>query len=542
MSSVYQSPGVSFRAVLAEAPIGYVRSLLGEQVCSLLDLIEGGQAPEQRVRAVAAAAVDPEDLLSEPESRERFLSHLSGAKRSELAARIGTDASRVSDDAPQGLKWTPEQRRGLLGFLGLVVDRAPPEPPPNRKCCAPTYGLFPHQRVAARRLQTFIYSGEQRAVLHLPTGVGKTRTAMHVIADHLYSREPTLVVWLAYGRELLEQAASEFELAWASIGNRPVTVARMWGDSPADLMDLSDGLVVLGVQKASTTARGTRRFLDDLGSRTTLVVFDEAHQAIAPTYRRVIDSLTLRRDASLVGLSATPGRTWADISTDERLAEFFAYKKVTLEIDGYTNPVTALINQGYLARPIFRTVAADSGTELTDEDRRSLADSFDLPENILARLAEDVQWNLQVVRTVVDLARRHQRIIVFAGSVAHCRLLSAIVSTLGVESEYVTAETAARRRERAIARFKGPAPTPMVLCNYGVLTTGFDAPTASAAVIARPTRSLVLYSQMVGRVIRGPKAGGTPTCEVVTVVDPALPGFGDVAQAFTNWEDVWEAQ
>lgn len=79
----------------------------------------------------------------------------------------------------------------------------------------------------------------------------------------------------------------------------------------------------------------------------------------------------------------------------------------------------------------------------------------------------------------------------------------------------------------------------MVLCNYGVLTTGFDAPSASAAVISRPTKSLVLYSQMVGRVIRGPKAGGTPTCEIVTVVNPALPGFGDVADAFVNWEDVW---
>lgn len=80
----------------------------------------------------------------------------------------------------------------------------------------------------------------------------------------------------------------------------------------------------------------------------------------------------------------------------------------------------------------------------------------------------------------------------------------------------------------------------MVLSNYGVLTTGFDAPAASAAVIARPTRSLVLYSQMVGRVIRGPKAGGTSTCDIVTVTDPKLPGFGDVAEAFTNWEDVWK--
>ena len=81
-----------------------------------------------------------------------------------------------------------------------------------------------------------------------------------------------------------------------------------------------------------------------------------------------------------------------------------------------------------------------------------------------------------------------------------------------------------------------------MLVNFGVLTTGFDAPAASAALIARPTKSLVLYSQMVGRVIRGPLAGGTERCEIVTVVDTTLPGFGDVADAFMNWEDVWSTE
>ena len=79
----------------------------------------------------------------------------------------------------------------------------------------------------------------------------------------------------------------------------------------------------------------------------------------------------------------------------------------------------------------------------------------------------------------------------------------------------------------------------MVIVNYGVLTTGFDAPATSAAVIARPTRSLVLYSQMVGRATRGTRAGGNDEAEIVTVVDPHLPGFGSIADAFKNWEDVW---
>src|SRR3546814_2487998 len=90
-------------------------------------------------------------------------------------------------------------------------------------------------------------------------------------------------------------------------------------------------------------------------------------------------------------------------------------------------------------------------------------------------------------------------------------------------------------RDAAIRRYKGNAAHPIVMCNFGVLTTGFDAPSTSAAVIARPTRSLVLYSQMVGRATRGVKAKGNATAEIVTVVDHHLPGFGDVAEAFENW-------
>ena len=84
-----------------------------------------------------------------------------------------------------------------------------------------------------------------------------------------------------------------------------------------------------------------------------------------------------------------------------------------------------------------------------------------------------------------------------------------------------------------------PDPEPRVLVNYGILATGFDAPNTSAALIARPTKSLVLYSQMVGRALRGTRVGGNAQAEIVTVVDTALPGFGDQAKAFSNWEDVW---
>lgn len=535
------SPGIAFQAVLDAAPLTYVRRLLGKHACELLELLQGGSV-ETAIRKVAASAISPEQLIGDPAERAQLLELLPEDKETELAERLGWNGSSSPGNFLSALPWSLEERRAFLGFLGLVVDRAPEAPVSSRRPAEPNYGLFPHQRRAAGKVRSLLYSGERRTVLHLPTGVGKTRTGMNLICDHLRQTEPTLVVWLARGRELLEQATQEFERAWASLGNREVTVARMWGDAPTDLDDLTDGIVILGLEKAGAAAKSVPGFLDQLALRTTLTVFDEAHQAIAPTYRRVVEALTLRSDSSLLGLTATPGRTWADISEDEKLADFFARQKVMLEIDGYDNPVTALIEQGYLAHPDFRTVAADSGMQLSARDKEALAASFDIPDELIAQLADNVQWNLQVVRTVLDLSEQHRRILLFAASIEHSRLIVAILTMFGIDAEQVTGESSTRHRDRVINRFKGPGTRPMVLSNYGVLTTGFDAPAASAAVIARPTRSLVLYSQMVGRVIRGPKAGGTSTCDVVTVVNPALPGFGDVAEAFTNWEDVWKAR
>lgn len=74
----------------------------------------------------------------------------------------------------------------------------------------PTYSLFEHQRRAAREATEYLEREPFQVLLHMPTGSGKTRTAMNVIADHLRAGEPRLVVWFAYSEELCEQAAEEF--------------------------------------------------------------------------------------------------------------------------------------------------------------------------------------------------------------------------------------------------------------------------------------------------------------------------------------------
>jgi DNA repair protein RadD len=535
------SPGLSFEAVLEGTPISYIRVRLGKELCRLLDLVDGGKADEARLRSVANVALDPERLVASSPEREEILELLPEAKQIELLKRLQQEVGGAPPLALlNSLRWTLEQRAELLEFLGLAADQVSAPLPQSRTTTEPEYGLFSHQRDAVKRVKEQLYDGYRRVALHLPTGVGKTRCAMNIVADHLREHGPTLVVWLAHGQELLEQAATEFERAWSKLGNRPVTLARTWGLAPADVTDVTDGIVILGLEKAVAAAKRDPDFLHMLAYRSSLIIFDEAHQIIAPTYQQVVDALTIHPDASLLGLTATPGRTWSEIAKDEELSEFFLRQKVMLQINGYTNPVTALIDKGYLSRPTMRTVAADAGLNLSTKDLARIARSFDIPNDLVEQLAHAEQWSLQVIQAILDLVQRHLRILVFAASVDHCRLLAAVLSSLGFDADFITGESSLRHRTQVISRFKRESPRTMILCNYGVLTTGFDAPKASAAVIARPTKSLVLYSQMIGRVIRGPEAGGTPTCEIVTVVDPELPGFGDIAEAFTNWEDVWE--
>ena len=164
---------------------------------------------------------------------------------------------------------------------------------------------------------------------------------------------------------------------------------------------------------------------------------------------------------------------------------------------------------------------------------------LDIPDTILQKLAEDEQRNLAIVVKVEELVRRHTRIILFAASVVHAQLLAVVLQARGIDAATITGFTPSSKRVHLINEYKSDTDRPKVLCNYGVLTTGFDAPRTSAALIARPTKSLVLYSQMVGRAIRGPRVGGNHAAEIITVIDRDLPGFGDVAQAFSNWEDVW---
>ena len=529
-------PGLTVAWFLDSLPDRELRRFLDPGVLSVLDAIFGGRIAGEDLRRVARTLVDFDVLLGEREGRRFVLNLIPEQKRAELEARVERAIAAAGAN-----EWTESEVRRLRDFFGLVEERIVPPAVPPTDTITPAYSLFDHQRNAVRKLAPLLARDERRAVLHLPTGVGKTRTAMHVVADSLRAHEPSVVVWLASGKELLEQAVVAFKEAWTHLGTRPLQIGTMWGDRMPDLDRFTDGFLAVGLAKGwAVISRTDPDWALRLSRRVRLVVFDEAHQSIARTYRRITEELTLDFRCALLGLTATPGRTWADIDKDGELAEFFSGNKVTLDVPG-ENPIEYLVANGFLARPSFRTLLSRPGLGITENELARIARGLDIPDEVVAALSMSEQYVTAVLGAIEELLDvGHRRVLVFAATVQHARTLSAILVARGVRSNVVTGLTPVRVREHAIRTFKSDDEAPMVLVNFGVLTTGFDAPRASAVVIARPTRSLVLFSQMVGRAIRGPRAGGTETCEVVTVVDPSLPGFGDVAAAFLNWEDVWQ--
>ena len=521
-----------------------IQRLLGESTLKLISLIDSDFLNRSRLAELVTDIYTPEGLLLDKDSRNLVLDLLSADEAKLLAQSLNLDISQGTFFALKRLRLRrgSERERRLFDFFSLkqpvieVVNSVE-----SAITSIPSYPLFRHQRKAASQITGYLNSPSNRVILHMPTGSGKTRTTMNIICEHLRKTEPTVVIWLAHSQELCEQAIEEFEKAWFALGNRELGIYRYWANYDIDINNVTDGFVVAGLTKAFQTAKRQIQFVTELGRKTSLVIMDEAHSAVAETYSVLLNAFVFqRRSTGLLGLTATPGRSWLDKDVDEELARFFDHQKVTLSVDGYDNPVDYLVDEGYLAQADFKSLSYDGGGLMSEAELAQIENSLDIPTAILERLAEDEQRNLRIFVEIDRLVKTHKRVIVFAATVKHSDILAAVLRTRGYDARSVTSKGTSVARANAIKDFKQNDNDVRILCNYGVLTTGFDAPQTSAAVIGRPTKSLVLYSQMVGRAIRGRKAGGNETAEIVTIVDTQLPGFGSVAEAFNHWEDIWE--
>ena len=290
----------------------------------------------------------------------------------------------------------------------------------------------------------------------------------------------------------------------------------------------------MGLQALSSLFSGP--LLGDFTSflrNVELVVFDEAHKALAPTYSASVEYIAVGKVA-VIGLSATPGRSTLNIDEDEKLVAFFQNRKIGLHVEGYSSPIEYLIDQKYLAQPVMEKLTYDGWTEEinqtldgnkpTQETARKMAQNFDRNYLIISRLLQAVQAG--------------HSIIFFGCSVEHCNLISTTLVALGVRSTVVDHQLDPILRQSALTSFVNG--NMQVICNYDLLTAGFDAPKADFVFISRPTSSVISFSQMVGRGLRGENAKGTKTCTIVTIIDTAYAFRQEIEKQFNYWDKEWE--
>ncbi len=368
-------------------------------------------------------------------------------------------------------------------------------------------------------------AGRRRAVISLPTGGGKTRVAVQSAVTHVLTREDraSSVLWIAQGEELCEQAVQCFIDVWSALGSpgKPLRIVRFWGGYTQSL-ELSDEGPSVVVATIDTLRSRIEQADTAVLSKVGLMIVDECHAAITRSYTELWNFLGLqtgRQAASdneipVIGLSATPWRGRND-DDSQRLAKRFDSRWLPKD---QANLHETLRSRGVLCPLTYSKLDYDKAFELTAGQREHMDQFNRVPTSVLDSLASDEDRNLLLVDAIIK--NQAQSILLFANSVAHARTLAIMLELRGERAAAISHETDVTARRYFIDGFvKGRV---RVLCNYGVLTTGFDAPKTDLIVISRPVMSPVLYMQMVGRGMRGPKNGGTEKCEVITVNDNLL--------------------
>lgn len=356
-----------------------------------------------------------------------------------------------------------------------------------------------YQTEAADSGAEFLLDGSQKnGLIVLPTGAGKSRV-IAMIAQRLNA--PLLV--FNPSKEILEQNLEKFH----SYGYQP-------GVFSASMNRKSIGEITLATI-------GSVKIKAQLFEDFPYIIVDEAHYVSAKggMYKTFFDSIPAR----LLGLTATPFRM-ATNSHGTELRWLTRTRPKVFDSIVYYAQLSDLFAEGYLAKLEYQVVKGfnrdklrvnSTGAEYTDESvqRHLFEIGFD-------------QKLEKVVRRLIEVGRRH--ILVFTRFVQEAERLAAVLG-----GAVVTAKTPKAEREAILADFRRGAV--QVCSNVGVLATGFDYPELDTVVLARPTLSLSVYYQQVGRGIR--PHPDKESCWIVDMVD-LVSQFGRVEE-LTIHEDPW---
>ena len=398
--------------------------------------------------------------------------------------------------------------------------------------------LKDYQSVVFHKVYNYIErTPSSRCIIQMPTGSGKTRTTMEIICEYLNEHDLS-VLWLANTEELIDQAFESFKEVWEYRGKKGMT---SYNHMRMKKQTSFEGQAFHVNTLQGFNGKNGKILIEELlkgDSSIGLVIVDEAHISIAPTYRETITKL-LSKQGKLIGLTATPGRSINrfeedKIDNNQELSDFYYNKRFQIDT-GDTPPIDFLRQRGILSNAKFYSIEGSYiDTCLTESEKRNMQNNKTIPAKILDQLSSDSRRNAIIIDKLVKILSAGKKVLFFATSVDHSKVVSSLVNLIGYPSAHVDGETGSSRVQ-IINKFKEGEI--MLLSNFGVLTTGFDDPKIDVVFMARPTNSIVLYSQVIGRGLRGPGIGGTDTCDVYTVNDNIidLPSNNEIYNYFDEY-------
>lgn len=385
--------------------------------------------------------------------------------------------------------------------------------------------LYEHQEEAIRKLDAMDKRGSFRTLLVLPTGGGKTLTAAYWLLRNAVDQNKK-ILWLAHRHLLLEQAAEAFarNAYTDTMVNRTVFNYRIISgmhDKPVHIQKTDRILIA----SKDSMIRSLDKLKNWLNGEEIYLVIDEAHHAVAKSYKKIIQYVADHaKSMKLLGLTATPFRTSEDKQG--------ALKQVFTDDIVYKTDLDTLIKKGILATPTF--IDCNTNIQFTEhlgvQALKSIENLDTLPENIANDIADNKERNRIIVEKYLHNYEKYGQTIVFALNKVHAIALNKLFNekgkAYGIRSEFIISEVqdmitgitiSNADNERKIEAYRNGEI--QVLINVNILTEGTDLPKTHTVFLTRPTVSTTLMTQMVGRALRGLKAGGTKEAYIVSFVD-----------------------
>ena len=358
--------------------------------------------------------------------------------------------------------------------------------------------LFDYQEDMKERIEKALRL-HRSVMAQMPTGTGKTYLLTAVI-DSFVSNNPMEKVWIvAHRRELVSQIDD--------------TVRKFHSFSASNTSSLLLSVKAMSIQ-------WLMRHYDEIEEEPGMIVIDEAHHALAKTYKEMWERFP---KAKFLGLTATPCRLNGKGFTD------------LFDVLVQSWSVPEFISKGRLATYDFVSIKSDGVTQrLIDSLQKRGADG-DYQNKEMDMLLNKKPSIERLYRSLEEFGKDRKG-IVYAININHAQKITKLYQEHGVKAIAIDSKTPATERQQDIEAFKkGDI---QVLVNVDIFSEGFDCPDVEFVQLARPTLSLAKYLQMVGRGLRVAK--GKKNCVIIDNVG-LYRVFGLPSQVW-NWNAMFEGK